>query len=223
MQDAVELKSFLHSPKPMLLIIGKTGGHKTPLLSKAIAFSDPNHMVLRLKGRSNLAPSILTTLFSKHWAIQATQSSDEESHKTLDHALNCLYAQNQTCLLLVEQAHLLPISILTALCHLSHQQENKSICVRMILVGYPEVISKINALYLEKFSRPPVIYLTAPMNATKKWDRYWQTRQIKIISTLVLCMSGFLWWKTQENRVLLHAHQVIQNQTEQKQSQTSRV
>lgn len=221
MQDAVELKSFLHSPKPMLLIIGKTGGHKTPLLPKAISFSDPNHMVLRLKGRPNLQPAILTTLLSKHWAIQATKSIDDESHETLDHMLNCLYAQNQTCLLLVEQAHLLPVSILTALCHLSQQQENKTVRIRMILVGYPELISKIHALYSKKFSHPHIIYLSTLKNSHKKWDRYRQTPQIKIIAAFLLIMSGFLWWKTEENRVLLHAHLSIQNQTEPKQSQTS--
>ena len=221
MQDAFELKNFLHSPKPTLLIIGKTRSHKTHLLSKAISFSDPNHMVLRLKGRSNLQPSTLTTLFSKHWAIQSSETDELESHAQLDHALNCLYLQNQTCLLLVEQAHLLPISVLTALCHLSHQQENKSICVRIILVGCPELVSKINALYPKKFPLPNAIYLAEITNTPKKRKRYWQTQGAKTMMALTLCMSGFLWWKMQENSVLLHAHQSAKNQTEQKPLQPS--
>ncbi len=199
MRDTDELKNFLQSTDPMLLILGTTGGRKIPLLTQAISFSSPNQMVLRLKGRSNLQPSVLTELLSKHWAVQFDGITTGNLNDALNRIIDCLRARKETCLLLVEQAHLLPTSILDALCHLSQQQANKSVTIRIILAGYQELISKINMLSLKKFEKPREIYLR---NNTHK-----KKFQKKIMAPimLALCLSGFLWWKTQGSRVLFHA------------------
>ncbi len=223
MQDAIALKQFLQSVNPLLLILGTIGSRKTDLLSKAIDYSDPNHMVLRLKGRSNLPPSILMTVFSKHWALKTVGDEAIGINEKLNCIIKCLEEQQQHCLLLVEQAHLLPMTILNALCHLNHIQENKSIAIRIILVGYPELASKISALTSKNAGELNVIYLNKmpTQSIPQKREPFWQTRSVKTVAVLVLCMSGFLWWKMQESRVLFHDSDSIPMHAHHKRTHTA--
>lgn len=169
MQDAAELKRFLNSDRPLLLILGTGHFHKSQLLSKAFVLSDPKNMVFRLKGRGSVTPTFLIKLFSKHWAITKKEFHSHRIEEILDYNMDCLIAYEQKCLLLVEQAHLLPISVLALLCHLSQRQENKPLCIQIILAGHPELSSKISALNTKKLTKPPVIYLSPiTKNKTEK-------------------------------------------------------
>lgn len=204
MRDTDALKDFLQSDESMLLITNEVGERKTPLLTKAITLSNPDHMVFRLKGRPNTQPAALANLLSKHWAVQFDANQTSISEK-LSAAINCLNTHKQSCLLLVEQAHLLPMAVLNTLCHLSHAQTNKPAVVRIILAGYPEFISKINAFHFKNFASPRVIYIKnnaiAPITPQ---------RLLPIIA-ITLCLTGFLWWKIQGSVVLFHVHSSTPN------------
>lgn len=213
MQDATSLKTFFHSEKPLLLIVGKRGSDKTKLLSQAITYCDPAHMMLRLKGQMQLRPIALTELFRKHWAVTVTDHN--KLNESLEEIISCLNAKRQTCLLLIDNAHLLSIAMLAALCHLSHQQEKKRIAIRIILAGQAELISKTNALYLKKFTRPPMIRLPDPapvislprfslLSFPKKFFHVIaKTHPIKIMTVAGLIFTGFFGWKMQ-NSTLIH-------------------
>jgi len=205
------LTDFLTSEKPMLLILGNRGSDKTKLLSDAVSHCDPSTMILRLKGRMRLHPTVLPELFRKHWAV-ATNENDR-LNESLNSIIQCLHTQQQTCLLLIDNAHLLSIAVLAALCHLAHQQENKRVVIRMVLAGNAELVSKINALYLKKFTRPPTIRLPDPIpqNHMRRFSfaspkQFFsvaiQAHSIKIISAATLILVGFFFWKME------HGHRV---------------
>ena len=167
MQDATELKQFFRYQKAMLLMVGNNRSKQSGLLAKAISYSDPNHIVFRLKGKSTLTPTKLTDIISKHWAVRYSNTSACSWDKKFDYILDCLSTHNQTCLILIQQAHLLSADTLKALCYLSGQQTNDTARIRIVLSGYPELVSAVNAA-TDTPQDINVIDVNAKKNTTEK-------------------------------------------------------
>lgn len=215
MQEASRLKQFFQSNKPMLLTLGNHNSSKSNLLSLTTSLVSPDQMILRIKGKSTLTPSHLVELFQKHWAVDIVKKSSQPLNAQFDDILDCLRQHHQSCLLIIDQAHLLPIAVLASLCHLGHQQENQPIAIRVILAGHPELSSKVNALYLKKFAQPPVIMLKDPEinqsrqtknRAPSRLQAGWQRHRVKSVALVSLFACGFFWWKLQSTNLLYPHH-----------------
>ncbi len=211
MQEAIQLKHFFQSKKPMLLLLGKHGAQRTEILSQAITFTTPDQMVLRLKGKTTCKPDNLTSIFKKHWAVNI-KPSDNRLNTQLDEILECLTRQKQSCVLLIDHANLLPISVLAALCHLSHKQENQFIAIRIILAGHESLASKINALYLKKFAFPPVINLSsqtlAQKNKAANSKSFWHKHRVKSLAIAGIFVCNLFLWKMQPYSFLKPTHHI---------------
>ncbi|GEM_PF-4962460 len=203
MQDAAQLKQFLQSSQPMLLVSCNNRAEKSLFLSNLISHCDPQKIFFRLKGRPNFHPALLPELFSNHWAIQYNGFNRKKTRKSLDDIVACLKTHGQHCLLIVEQAHLLPSPVLSILCQLAHHQEKNGTHIQIVLLGYPEIISIINELYLEKFNIPEMLQLS-PSKKIKSESYFSAPIAIQRNFSAVLFIlfaSGFLWWKTQASGV----------------------
>lgn len=203
MQDAAQLKQFLQSNQPMLLVSCNNRAEKSLFLSNLISHCDPQKIFFRLKGRPNFHPALLPELFSKHWAIQYNAVNRKKARTSLDDILACLKTHRQHCLLIVEQAHLLPSPVLGILCQLAHYQEKNGTHIQIVLLGYPEIMSTINGLYLEKFNMPAMLQLSSIKKI--KPESYFSApiaiqRNFSAV-LFILFTSGFLWWKTQASGV----------------------
>lgn len=205
MQDATELKQFFQHQKAMLLMAGKSRVRQSALLAKVISLSDPNHIVFRLKGKSTLTPADLGDILSKHWAVRYSDTSTCSWEKKLNYILECLTTHNQTCLLFVAQSHLLPIDTLNALHYLAAQQENHPARIRIILSGYPELISAINACVKTTSQNIHIIDMNANQRTETMPRQFWQAHGVKSMAILALCVSGLLWWKMHTVESYFHA------------------
>ncbi len=187
----------------MLLVSCNNRAEKSLFLSNLISHCDPQKIFFRLKGRPNFHPALLPELFTKHWAIQNNTGNRKKSQASFDHILTCLKTHGQHCLLIIEQAHLLPLPVLEILCRLAHHQTENGTHIQIVLLGYPEIMSKINGLYLEKHSAPEMLRLT-PIKKIK--TNTYPSAPIAIQRNFsavlfILFASGFLWWKTQATGV----------------------
>jgi hypothetical protein len=84
-------------------------------------------------------------VLSKHWT---TKSINEEQRleNQLDEVLNELAKHNQSCILVIDDAQLLSLSMLAALTHLATQQNGKKIHLHLLLSGRPILSEKMNSL-----------------------------------------------------------------------------
>ena len=168
MQDAVELKHFFESKRPLLMIVDSTRAESKRLLAAAGTLADPNHIVFRIKAKPTLPLTTLFELFSHHWAVRYSDVEASHSQDQLNFIVECLTAHNQNCVLLVAQAHLLSDVFLRALCRLAEVQENKMPRIRLILSGYPELVEKVNAWYSSATEKPPVVFASDVISAENK-------------------------------------------------------
>lgn len=203
MQDAAQLKQFLQCNQPMLLVSCNNRAEKSLFLSNLISHCDPQKIFFRLKGRLNLHPTLLTELFSKHWAVNSHAANRKKTGISFDHIFASLKTHGQHCLLIVERAHLLPISILEMLCRLADHQTINGTHIQIILLGHPEIIPTINKLYLGNINIPAILQLSSAKKI--KPPLYFPTsiaaQRSFPITLFILFASGFLWWKTQASGV----------------------
>lgn len=218
MQEAVKINDFFKSKKPLLLVLGNESSDRSELLAAARDLATTDQMILRIKGKSSFEPSALIHSLKKHWAIKI-RKSDKPLNEKLNDAIACLEAQQQSCILLIDQAHLLPISMLAALCHLSHQQEGHTISIRIILAGVDSLATKIQALYLKNFAPPPIIKLNPKQQTTPKKQNpaneksFWQHHRIKSLAAVGLIACSFTLYKVEQNNLpYTHHPQFVKQQ-----------
>lgn len=209
MQDANLniIHDFLRADKPLMLVLGDKGSGKTQLLNNTVQAIQISKHVIRLQGSEQIQPQQLIQVLSKHWAIRINH--DEKKLKTqLEYILNALKKHDQHCLLVVDDAHKLPFSVMAALLHLAILQENKNIHLHLLLSGHNALgdkmqnlqISPIPCIYLNA-TAPAVTRSTTPKikhikqqqreNKTPTWQQsFWQKHGIKTFS--IFAMISFL-------------------------------
>lgn len=146
------VKRFLHSPCPMMLIIGEAGCGKTRLLNDVVEQNKNSRHILRLRGTTTLQPKQLTDLLSEHWAVKIKDIHARLENQLYEVLLR-LAEHDQNCILLVDDAHTLSYSMLAALSHLAMQQENMNVCLHILLSGRPPLGEKITSLHTKKVSQ----------------------------------------------------------------------
>ncbi len=144
-QQLNSVKRFLQAQNPLMLIVGEKGSGKTNLLTDIVLQMRASRHMLRLQGHQSLHPSQLAKVLSKHWAIKHIDKNQRLENQ-LDQALSELAEHKQACILIVDDAHLLSLSMLAALTHLATQQDGKRVHLHLLLSGRPILSEKMNNL-----------------------------------------------------------------------------
>ncbi len=139
------VKRFLESQNPLMLIVGEKGSGKTNLLSDIVLQMRVSRHIIRLQGQQGLHPSQLAKVLSKHWAVKNTDK-DLRIESQITQMLDGLAEHKQSCVLVIDDAHLLSLSMLAALSHIATQQDGKPVCLHLLLSGRPILAEKMSNL-----------------------------------------------------------------------------
>lgn len=151
-QQINDVKRFLNSQHALLLIIGEIASGKTTLLSEVVMQIRDARNIIRLQGTPKSTPSQLISTLSKHWEVESLDQ-DQRMETQLDDLLNSLTNQNQSCILVIDDAHLLPLSALAAISYLVSQQDKKRARLHIILSGLPTLSEKISSLLTKEIQQ----------------------------------------------------------------------
>jgi hypothetical protein len=140
------IKRFLQSNQALMLIVGEKGSGKTRLLLDVVLQMRETRPIIRLQGNPKLSPSQLTQVLAKHWRIHHIDKKKRVENQLSD-MLEGLIKNNQSCILSIDDAHLLSLPMLAALSHLVTQQQGKKTAhLHLLLSGRPVLAEKINNL-----------------------------------------------------------------------------
>jgi len=145
LQQLNSVKRFLQSQNPLMLIVGEKDNARSNLLADIVLQLRVSRHIIRLQGHQDLHPSQLAKVLSKHWAIHNTDNSQRIENQ-LDQILRGLAEHDQTCILVVDDAHLLSLSGMAALSHLATQQDGNPVHLHLLLSGRPILSEKMNSL-----------------------------------------------------------------------------
>ena len=159
LQQLNVIKRFLQAERPLMLIVGEKDSGKTKLLTDITLQMRISRHVVRLQATPNLNPSQLIAAIAKHWEIRHADQH-ERIEKQLDEMLGELIDNKRACILIIDDAHLLSLSVLAALSHLVTQQAGKRVYLHILLTGRPMLTEKINSLQTEDVPRLTVGALT---------------------------------------------------------------
>ena len=146
------IKRFLYSSQSLMLIVGEKDSGKTNLLSDIVSQMRASRRVIRLQGTPNLRPLQFFNTLSKHWSIQNVDKHQRIENQ-LDKMLDGLMKHHETCLLIIDDAHLLSLSMLAAISYLAMQQDSKCISLHILLTGRPVLSEKINSLQTKEIPK----------------------------------------------------------------------
>ncbi len=151
-EQLTTLMRFLRSNNPLLLVIGEKGSGKTRLLSSMVAKMRIARHIIRLKGNDNINAADLIKLFTKNWTHLKTTPNPTDTKEgrleiQLGEILQSIVEHEHPCVFVVDDAHLLPISVLAAIIHLAILQEQHKVFLHLILSGKPGLEEKIHCLW----------------------------------------------------------------------------
>ncbi|PHQ78792.1 MAG: hypothetical protein COB66_08180 [Coxiella sp. (in: Bacteria)] len=145
MQHLEEIRRFAHSTDPLMLVLGNTGTGKTDLLDHVVSQVTMSHPIIRLKGRDHIKPRPMIKQLSEQWEVAVVDQTTSLSEQ-LQELVDGLIRQDNYCLLLVDDAHLLPFSVLAALVHIAIQQDTQ--ChMHLVLSGRISLFEKVHTLH----------------------------------------------------------------------------
>lgn len=147
LQQLNVIKRFLQSNQPVMLIVGEKDSGKSNLLGDIILQLRQSRSTIRIQGTPNLHPAQLVSVLMKHWELP-TKDANARIELQLDHLLTCLVEKKQNCLLVIDDGHLLSLSVLAALSHWVTQQDGKPVQLHILLTGRPILMERMSNLQL---------------------------------------------------------------------------
>lgn len=145
MQELKTLKEFIHSKDSLLLLLGEAGSGKTELLEALVTATTSVGSLIYLHGRQQIKPRFMIQNLSQHWNV-AVEDHGEPLVEQLRTLVNGLVRKNYFGTLLIDDAHLLPFSILAALIHIVVQQD-QACHMHLILAGRISLEDKVRTLH----------------------------------------------------------------------------
>jgi type II secretory pathway predicted ATPase ExeA len=143
-----DIKNFSKSDAPLMLVLGEAGSGKSELLQQTEEqLTSAN--VVRLHGKQHIKPRFMVQELSSHWHIPVVDHG-EPLVDQLHTLVNGLIREKRLGFLIVDDAHLLPYSVLAALVHIAIAQEN-GCHLHLLLSGRVSMLDKIKTLHDQDF------------------------------------------------------------------------
>jgi len=194
-QHLQSLQQFLTSSNPLLMVSGEVGSGKTILLDQFVSQIRITKQVLRIRGQAKFQPANLIRLLSKHWATKGFRKT-AKLETQLQQMLDGLSHHDQHCILVVDDAHLLPFSVLAALSHLAVIQ-SENVHLHVVLSGRRGLISKMQSLVTREI--PTIELKQGEITADSQHQRDESDERIDILpaaaikTRAVIDASGNFW------------------------------
>lgn len=138
------IRNFLQETQPMLLVLGEAQSGKSELLEQA-AEQFPTLHAICLHAKQHIKPRVMVQQLSSLWSIPV-EDHGEPLVKQLRTLVNGLVRENKNVFLLIDDAHLLPYSVLAALVHCATAQED-GCYLHLLLSGRISLSDKVRTLY----------------------------------------------------------------------------
>lgn len=146
MKHLEQIKHFFGSKAPCLLVVGQTGCGKSSLLREAISQSGGLPLpILYIPGRSSVRLSGLFGQITQAWSLPLTQR-DGSPEQQLTELANWLEGRQQKGILVIDDAHLLPYSLLSSLVSVLQKQPFNGSHLQCVLAGKPSLVEKVQVL-----------------------------------------------------------------------------
>jgi type II secretory pathway predicted ATPase ExeA len=144
MQHLEQLIRFLSSNDPLLLVVANGAQGKSSLLREVVAQTEMALPIVSISGRSTIRTRGLLAQLAEVWGLplSLSRAADDEQIEGLVH---CLARRQQKGILIIDDAHLLPYSFLSALVSVIMQQQDD--ChLQCVLAGRLSLVDKVQVL-----------------------------------------------------------------------------
>lgn len=138
------LQNFYHSKNVLLAIIGVTGSGKSTLLKQFITQLGNNAQIHQVEGQSDFDQSMLVETLASGFKLSIPD--EESAEEQLDAQLVEIQQSKKTCLLVIDNAHLLPSETLQAICDLIAQQSSNQMRLHVLLAGEISLQARFDVL-----------------------------------------------------------------------------
>ncbi len=172
-----QLKQFMHSDTSLFLILGEVGSGKTNLLHKMTHQPAALCSIVRLKGKNHLKPQTLLSDLSKQWKV-ALSDHQAPVKDQLVQLMHGLIRMNHHSVLFIDDAHLLPFSLLTALIQVAVEQEKVGCHLHVVLAGRPSLGDKVSMLDTREIPKIRLGIITQ-QQARERIEKFLEHTQIR--------------------------------------------
>ncbi len=142
------INNFLRADDPLLLVLGERGVGKTSFLAHFMTRRRDTMTTLQLRGNIKIDVSRLIDLLARHCCVEIDRNLPRQQQ--LDKLLQILRAGQNLGLLIIDDAHQLPLDSLAALIYLINSQQEGSVCLHVILLGPYQLCHRIKELSLQE-------------------------------------------------------------------------
>lgn len=138
------LQDFCLNKNVLLAIIGVTGSGKSTLLKQFITQLSNNVQVHQAEGQSDFDQSMLVETLACGFKLSIPD--EESAEEQLDAQLVEIQQSKKACLLVIDNAHLLPSETLQAICDLIAQQSSNQMRLHVLLAGEISLQARFDVL-----------------------------------------------------------------------------
>lgn len=140
------IKHFFRSQAPCLLVAGQSGCGKSALLRDAIAQSGGMPLpVIYVPSRSSVNSIGLLGQIAQTWSLPM-MDREAPFDRQLTQLVHWLEGHQQTGILVIDDAHLLPYSLLAALVRVLQAQSFDHCHLKCVLSGKPSLVEKVQVI-----------------------------------------------------------------------------
>lgn len=140
------IQHFFKSQAPCLLVAGQSGCGKSVLLRDAIAQSVGMPLpVIYVPSRSSVSSISLLGQIAQTWSLPMVDC-DAPFDQQLMQLVHWLEGHQQTGILVIDDAHLLPYSLLAALVRVLQAQSFDRCHLKCVLSGKPSLVEKVQVI-----------------------------------------------------------------------------
>lgn len=172
------LHNMSEQKRPISLFLGMLGCGKSTLLSQFLAQVDRNINVLSIKADSSVSVANLLSILSENFNLPEI-SSKQSLKVRLQTLLRVMLRGKRHYMLLIDDAHDLPLDTLAALVNLSGQQKEGEVSLSTVLFGELPLQTRIEDLVEQQSTELPIDILNiSPLNL-EETQSYLKHRFIK--------------------------------------------
>lgn len=144
-EETLDLLQYIsHYKNQIMLVTGESGSGKTTLAELLLNQIGDTMTVARLSAEANFDVTRLVEFLSDAYGVP--WQPDQALEQMLDEELSAMQLKDKPCLLVIDNAHLLPVETLEALLYLVGQQSDHQMHLHVLLLADPTLLQTFQAL-----------------------------------------------------------------------------